>query len=112
MCCVWVTTNADERAEGQDSRRMARPIRNKGGRPPAGRPPPSEEPRMATSEATMTPLMQSTRCEGLIKVHRQEGLEVVALQGLDIEAVPGEVTALVGPSGSGKTSLLMVLSAQ
>src|SRR3954452_20270499 len=56
--------------------------------------------------------MARTRCEGLIKVHRQEGLEVVALQGLDIEAVPGEVTALVGPSGSGKTSLLMILSAQ
>ena len=54
--------------------------------------------------------MARTRCEGLIKVHRQEGLEVVALQGLDIEAVPGEVTALVGPSG--KTSLLMILSAQ
>src|SRR3954468_22560588 len=57
-------------------------------------------------------LMARTRCEGLIKVHRQEGLEVVALQGLDIEAVPGQVTALVGPSGSGKTSLLMVLAAQ
>src|SRR3954463_13386866 len=56
--------------------------------------------------------MARTRCEGLIKVHRQEGLEVVALQGLDIEAVPGQVTALVGPSGSGKTSLLMVLAAQ
>ena len=56
--------------------------------------------------------MARTRCEGLIKVHRQEGLEVVALQGLDIEALPGEVTALVGPSGSGKTSLLMVLAAQ
>src|SRR2546423_5238260 len=56
--------------------------------------------------------MARTRCEGLIKVHRQEGLEVVALQGLDIEAMPGQVTALVGPSGSGKTSLLMVLAAQ
>src|SRR3954453_17981917 len=52
------------------------------------------------------------RCEGLIKVHRQEGLEVVALQGLDLEALPGEVTALVGPSGSGKTTLLMVMAAQ
>jgi ABC-type lipoprotein export system ATPase subunit len=51
-------------------------------------------------------------CQGLIKVHHEQGLEVVALQGLDFEALPGEMLALVGPSGSGKSSLLMILAGQ
>ena len=34
----------------------------------------------------------------------------VALGGVDLEAVPGRVTALIGPNGSGKTTLLNVIS--
>jgi peptide/nickel transport system ATP-binding protein len=37
------------------------------------------------------------------------GLEVVALQGLDLEVARGEILALVGPSGSGKSTLLSAL---
>lgn len=35
---------------------------------------------------------------------------VRALDGLDLVAHPGEVTALVGPNGSGKTTLLLMLA--
>ncbi len=37
-------------------------------------------------------------------------LEVVALQGLDLEVSQGEMIAIVGVSGSGKTTLLNILS--
>ena len=35
---------------------------------------------------------------------------VHAVQGVDLDAPPGQVTALVGPNGSGKTTLLLVLA--
>jgi ABC-2 type transport system ATP-binding protein len=35
---------------------------------------------------------------------------VHAVQGVDLDAPPGQVTALVGPNGAGKTTLLLVLA--
>jgi peptide/nickel transport system ATP-binding protein len=46
---------------------------------------------------------------GLVKIFQVAGLEVVALQGLDIEVARGEMLALVGPSGSGKSTFLSAL---
>jgi peptide/nickel transport system ATP-binding protein len=45
----------------------------------------------------------------LVKIFRVADLEVVALQGLDLEVARGEMLALVGPSGSGKSTLMSAL---
>jgi ABC-type lipoprotein export system ATPase subunit/bifunctional DNA-binding transcriptional regulator/antitoxin component of YhaV-PrlF toxin-antitoxin module len=48
-------------------------------------------------------------CESLIKVYTIAGLEVQALQGLDLSVQPGEFMGVVGASGSGKSTLLNIL---
>jgi putative ABC transport system ATP-binding protein len=49
-------------------------------------------------------------CEGLVRIYKAEGIEVVALQGLDLVIDRGEMVAIVGASGSGKSTLLNILS--
>ncbi len=49
-------------------------------------------------------------CDNLVKIYKVADLEVVALQGLDLEVVAGEMMAIVGASGSGKSTLLNILS--
>ncbi|WP_419998486.1 ABC transporter ATP-binding protein [Streptomyces boninensis] len=49
-------------------------------------------------------------CENLVRIFRTDGVEVQALQGLDLTVAAGEMTALVGASGSGKSTLLGILS--
>ena len=49
-------------------------------------------------------------CDNLVRIFSSEGVEVVALQGLDLEVDRGELIALVGASGSGKSTLLNILS--
>jgi ABC-type lipoprotein export system ATPase subunit len=49
-------------------------------------------------------------CDNLVKIYKVADLEVVALQGLDLEVMPREVLAIVGASGSGKSTLLNILS--
>ncbi len=48
-------------------------------------------------------------CENLVKIYKVADLEVVALQGLDLEVESGEMLAIVGASGSGKSTLLNIL---
>lgn len=50
------------------------------------------------------------QCDGLVRIFTSEGVEVVALQGLDLEVARGELIAVVGASGSGKSTLLNILS--
>jgi ABC-type lipoprotein export system ATPase subunit len=49
-------------------------------------------------------------CDNLVRIYKTEGVEVVALQGLDLLIDKGELVAIVGASGSGKSTLLNVLS--
>src|SRR5438105_7504072 len=51
-------------------------------------------------------------CDNLVKIYKVADLEVVALQGLDLEVAASEMIAIVGASGSGKSTLLNMLSAQ
>jgi ABC-type lipoprotein export system ATPase subunit len=48
-------------------------------------------------------------CENLVKIYKVADLEVVALQGLDLQIQQAEMMALVGPSGSGKSTLMNIL---
>ena len=48
-------------------------------------------------------------CENLVKIYKVDDIEVVALQGLDLDVRRGEMAALVGASGSGKSTLLNVI---
>lgn len=49
-------------------------------------------------------------CDNLVRIYQTDGVEVVALQGLDLTVDAGELVAIVGASGSGKSTLLNILS--
>lgn len=49
-------------------------------------------------------------CSDLVRIYASEGVEVQALQGLNLRVDRGEMVAIVGASGSGKSTLLGILS--
>ena len=48
-------------------------------------------------------------CDGVVRIFKSEGIEVMALQGLDLEIKKGELMAIIGKSGSGKSTLMNML---
>ncbi|MEV7284050.1 ABC transporter ATP-binding protein [Streptomyces sp. NPDC093252] len=49
-------------------------------------------------------------CDRLVRIFTTDGVEVQALQGLDLLVRKGELMALVGASGSGKSTLMNILA--
>ena len=49
-------------------------------------------------------------CDRLVRIYTGDGIEVQALQGLDLLVTEGELTAVVGASGSGKSTLMNILA--
>ncbi|MFI8278927.1 ABC transporter ATP-binding protein [Streptomyces sp. NPDC085929] len=49
-------------------------------------------------------------CERLVRIFSSDGIEVQALQGLELTVAQGDLVALVGASGSGKSTLLNILA--
>lgn len=56
-----------------------------------------------------TPGSTGIHCQSLVRIFTTSTIEVVALQGLDLDVEPGEMITVVGASGSGKSTLLNVL---
>ena len=50
------------------------------------------------------------RCQDLVRIYTAEGIEVQALQGIDLRVRRGELVAVIGVSGSGKSTLMSILA--
>jgi ABC-type lipoprotein export system ATPase subunit len=48
-------------------------------------------------------------CENLVKIYKTKDIEVLALQGLELEIARGELMAIIGNSGSGKSTFLNMI---
>ena len=49
------------------------------------------------------------QADNLVKIYKTKDIEVVALQGLDLNVEKGEMMAIIGSSGSGKSTFLNML---
>ena len=75
--------------------------------PPAGNDGPAE--RMPDDQP-LTGADAMIVCDRLVRIYSGDGIEVQALQGLDLLLADGELTALIGAAGSGKSTLMNILA--
>lgn len=64
--------------------------------------PPQDQPPTATDGMIV--------CDRLVRIFSGDGIEVQALQGLDLLIADGELTAVIGAAGSGKSTLMNILA--
>jgi len=71
----------------------------------------TRQPRSAPgrSVAAVSKAMALT-ARGVVKTYRTGAVDVVALDGIDLDVATGEMVTVMGPSGHGKTTLLNCLS--
>ena len=72
-----------------------------GGGGPSERFPPDQAPTCADAMIV---------CDRLVRIYSGDGIEVQALQGLDLLIAEGELAALIGAAGSGKSTLMNILA--
>ena len=48
-------------------------------------------------------------CDNLVKIYKTDEVEVMALQGLELEIKRGEIISIIGKSGSGKSTLMNII---
>ncbi|KFF95055.1 ABC transporter [Streptomyces scabiei] len=65
---------------------------------------------LATRDAAVYGHDALITCDRLVRIFSADGVEVQALQGLDLLVHKGELMALVGASGSGKSTLMNILA--
>src|SRR5436309_1497815 len=54
--------------------------------------------------------MATVNVHNVRKVYRRDSLDIVVLDGINLDVPDGEFVALMGPSGSGKTTLLNLIA--
>ncbi|WSZ44857.1 ABC transporter ATP-binding protein [Streptomyces sp. NBC_00190] len=65
---------------------------------------------MAAAAPRTTGAGTAIACDRLVRIFSTDGVEVQALQGLELTVAQGDLVALVGASGSGKSTLLNILA--
>src|SRR3954447_253057 len=59
---------------------------------------------------TDLPANVAVHCRNIVKTYGVGSAKVMALRGIDLDVLKGELMMLVGPSGCGKTTLISVVA--
>src|SRR5262245_33175528 len=81
---------------------------NTAGTPPASRPS-SPIPPVCPAPRSRDMRAKVFTGRGLTKAYTSGEVQVLALQGVDLDVWEGEMIVLLGPSGSGKSTLLNIM---